>query len=361
MRRLLCPGESVNALTVGAAHSDLSDATVMEDGRVEPFVSRDLANVISAVGSGVRRSVKPDLLFPGGRQMLRPEPDGNGDAQTLSVSMTRRAPGVKHATVGATGGDLKALAYASGTSVATALAGHRAGELLTQLDELRADAPDAPGDDFDAVLLKAALAHAARWGNARSVIDATQEDLQRIRSRAAVARLVGYGLSGPLSPLDCNEHRVTVFTAGSLVDGKEDVFRLPLPASLASSTTRRRISLTLAWLTPINPAHRHYRRAALKLGAEGYSGFLGKRSDAEINLASRGTLQHEVFESERATPFASGSAIELLVSCRADAGSLEGSVPYALFATMEIPEGVGVSIYQEVRQALRVPVQVRAR
>jgi hypothetical protein len=278
------------------------------------------------------------------------------------VTMTRRAPGVKHATVGSIPGDLKALAHASGTSVATALAGHRTGELLAQLDGLRALHDEGfPGPEFDAVLLKAALAHATRWGGARAIIDATQEDLERGRSRMAVARLIGYGLSGTQSPLICDEHRVTALGAGRLIDGKADAFRLPLPQSLASNTTRRRIALTLAWLTPINPGHRHYRRAALKLEAEGYAPFLGRRSDADANMVGRGTLQREVFESEAATPFAAGNAIELLVSCRADAGELAGSVPYALLATIEVPVGSELPVYEEVREALRVPIQVRAR
>lgn len=269
---------------------------------------------------------------------------------------------MKHATVGSIPGDLKALAHTSGTSVATALAGHRTGELLAQLDQLRALHDEGfPGPEFDAVLLKAALAHATRWGGARAIIDATQEDLERGRSRMAVARLIGYGRSASQSPLICDEHRVTALSAGRLIDGKADAFNLPLPPSLAANTTRRRIALTLAWLTPINPAHRHYRRAALKLETEGYASFLGRRSDADANMVGRGTLQREVFESEAATPFTAGNAIELLVSCRADAGDLAGPVPYALLATIEVSEGTELPIYEEVREALAVPVQVRTR
>jgi hypothetical protein len=361
MRRLLCPGESVNALTVGAAHGDLSEALV-EDGRLEPIVNGDLANVVSAQGSGARRAVKPDVLFPGGRQTLSPEP-AEGDApRRLSVTMTRRAPGVKHATVGPVAGDLKALAYASGTSVATALAGHRAWEILAELDDLRRlHGEEFPATEFDSVLVKAAIAHGSHWGAARALIDATQEDLGRPRSRMAVGRLIGYGLTAPQSPLVCDENCVTVVGAGRLIDGKADAFSFPLPLSLASSTIRRRISLTLAWITPINPSHRHYRRAALKLDATGYGPFAGKRVDAEAAMVGRGTLQREVFESEAAVPFAKGNAIELLVSCRADAGELAGSVRYALLATIETPSAAELPIYEEIREALKVPIRIRTR
>ena len=361
MRRLLCPGESVNAITVGGAHSDLSEA-MLEDGRLEPIHSADLANAISALGSGYRRSVKPDVLFPGGRQTLVAEPVDGGETRTFSVPMTRRAPGVRHATVGPAPGDLRALSHATGTSVATALAAHRAGELLQTLDDQRGlGIEQFPGPDFDAVLVKAALAHASRWGAARSLIDDTQEELGRDRSRMAVGRMVGYGASSSQNPLVCDEHRVTVLGAGRLIDGKADAFALPLPQSLSAQTTRRRITLTLGWLTPINPAHRHYRGAALRLEAGGHDAFLGKRTDADANMVVRGTLQHEIFEGEAATPIAAGSAIELLVSCRADAGVLEGDVPYALLATIEVPEAAGLSIYEEVREALRPQVQVQAK
>jgi len=60
---------------------------------------------------------------------------------------------------------------------------------------------------------------------------------------------------------------------------------------------------------------------------------------------------------ERAVPFAPGSALELVVGCRASAGVLEQSVPYAALVTIEVPQGLGFPIYQEVRQALRAQVQ----
>ena len=173
--------------------------------------------------------------------------------------------------------------------------------------------------------------------------------------------MIGYGLAGARNPLVCDNHRVTVLGAGRIIDGKADAFTLPLPPSLSAQTIRRRIKLTLAWLTPIHPAHRHYRRAALKLAADGHKSFLGLRTDADANMVARGTLQHEIFESEAAAPFGEGSGIELVVSCRADAGMLEGSVPFALLATIEVPERTDVAVYQEVRAALRAQVQVRPR
>jgi hypothetical protein len=358
MRRLLAPAEAVNAVTVGASHGDASGAQV-DDGRVEAILAAELPNTVSALGSGARRSVKPDILFPGGRQTLQLEPSQDGEGRRLSITRSRRPPGVKMAA--AASGNLNAASYATGTSVATALAGHQAGRLLERLDYLRSvHEKGIPGPEFDAVLLKAALVHRADWGAAHALIDGCQEDLGRGRSREAVARLVGYGTSQSDS-LICDEHRATAVGAGRLVEGKADVFRLPLPPSLGSQTTPRRVTVTLAWLTPINPEHRHYRRAALKVEADGFPDFLGRRSDADDKLVARGTLQHEVFESERASPFQGGNGIDLVVSCREDAGSLTADVRYALIATIEVAESVALPIYEEIRQSLAVPVQVRTR
>ena len=360
-RRLLSPGEAINAITVGAAHSDDSEALV-DGGRLDPILTPDLANIVSALGSGMRRSIKPDVLFPGGRQVLQPEPSSDSEPHRLSVSVSRRAPGVKMAAVGTEAGNLSAACHATGTSVATALAGNRAGQLLEQLDRLRAiHGEKIAGPEFDAVLVKATLAHGADWGAAHALIDNCQEDLGRGRTRAAVARMVGYGHVGFERSLVCDEHRATALSAGRITDGKADVFRLPLPPSLASQTTQRRLTLTLAWLTPINPAHRHYRRAALKVEPNGFPAFLGSRSDADNRSVGRGTLQHEVFEGHRATPFVAGNTIELVVSCRADAGSLSASVPYAVLATVEVAESAQLPIYEEIREALKVPIQVRTR
>jgi hypothetical protein len=58
-------------------------------------------------------------------------------------------------------------------------------------------------------------------------------------------------------------------------------------------------------------------------------------------------------------PYAPTKKIELVVSCRADAGGLTDAVPYALIVTIEVAEGVLLPIYEQVRQGLRVPVAVR--
>jgi len=361
LRRLLSPAESVNALTIGAAHSDDSAAPVNDD-RVDPFLSTDLPSVISAIGSGARRAIKPDLLLPGGRQLVRVEPPAQDGRRLITIPPSTRPPGARTAAPSTQAGVLDATVHATGTSIATALGGHHAGRLIDEFAALRTTHGDAaPAQDFDVVLVKAALVHSARWRTARSLVDDTQQELgRRRRYRGAVARIAGYGRADPRRVLVCDEHRVTVLAAGAITSDEAHIYRLPLPPSLNASTEQRRVAMTLAWLTPINPYHRFYRRAALTLEPLDYKALLGERSDSDQHDARRGTVQHEVLEGHNAVPYAPGSALEFAVSCRADAGTLDESVPYAVIVTLEVPQGVAVSIYEEIRQALVIPVAVRA-
>jgi hypothetical protein len=69
-RRLLSPAESLNALTIGAAQEDGSTYHPATD-IFDPFFQSDIPSPISSYGPGYLRAVKPDVLFPGGRQLLR--------------------------------------------------------------------------------------------------------------------------------------------------------------------------------------------------------------------------------------------------------------------------------------------------
>lgn len=359
LRRLLSPAEAVNALTIGAAHVDGTTGPVA--GLVDPILLPDLPSVISAMGGGVRRAVKPELLLDGGRQQLREEPGtAPGGARRLSVVSTTRPPGIRVASPG-TAGQLDATAYENGTSPATALAGYHAGHLLEHLDELRArygDRMPAPG--LDSVLTKAALVHSARWGGAAHPVARSYEAIIGRRSRDGIARFIGYGRAqAPSDALRCDDHRVTILAAERIEDGAAHVYRFPLPASLAAVTHHRRLTITLAWLTPVNSEHRAYRRAALKVEPAGMPPRLAERAEVGAFAGRRGTLQHEVFEGDRAVPFSEHAAIEMVISCRADAGNLPGSVPYAVIVTLEVPADIGLRIYEEVRVGLRPPVRVR--
>ena len=139
------------------------------------------------------------------------------------------------------------------------------------------------------------------------------------------------------------------------------LYSVPLPPSLSGQGIWRRLIITLAWFTPINPSHRAYRRAALSFDSpkEVLQQLLVNREESDHNAVKRGTVQHEIFEGEKASIFAEGDILKIQVNCRADAGDLVDVVPYAIVATLEIAEGIDISIYNEIQTRIRPAVPVR--
>ena len=73
-RRLLAPADSLNALTIGAWHRDSSTEVFRGASPFVPYDREDMPNLSSRLGPGLRRSVKPEALFAGGRQRARLDP-----------------------------------------------------------------------------------------------------------------------------------------------------------------------------------------------------------------------------------------------------------------------------------------------
>jgi len=147
---------------------------------------------------------------------------------------------------------------------------------------------------------------------------------------------------------------------GELANDEAHVYRIPLPPSLSGVRGLRRIVVTLAWLTPIHPRHRNYRGAALWFDIENEK-LATKREDTEWRSARNGTVQHEIFEGERASAFAEDETMVIRVNCRADASSLEGSIKYGLVLSIEVAEELRVPVYDEISVRIRPVVPVGAR
>lgn len=360
-RRLLSPAESVNGLTVAAAHHDASTGTPPPRWQ-DPYVESALPSPINAQGMGFRRGIKPDVLADGGRVVVQSVPELTRDTLAgLEVYRGTRSPGQLVAAPSVAAGELAATRHTRGTSGAAALVSRAAGSLHDVLDELRQD----PGGEMidavpRAVWLKALVVHGADWGTAHETIDAALcDDHGGKRIKEHVTRLLGYGVVDVDRVRECTASRVTVLGGGALREDQSHVHRIPLPPSLSGWRGHRRLTLSLAWISPVNPRHRNWRRAQLwfsppkeDLGVE--------RRQADSRVVQRGTVQHEILEGESSSDFVDGASLEVRVSCRADAGALEEEVPYALVSTIEVTSDLWVAnIYDEVRagvQAARLHV-----
>lgn len=358
-RSLLSPAETLNGLTVGSAHADFSE--VPEVHRlVNPFERHGFPNVVSAHGPGYRGAVKPDLILPGGRQMLREKIDINGGNAILdTIGDSARPPGQQVAYPGEQG-SLDAIRYVRGTSNATALATRAACQIYDVLNDLRSQSESFPSSEFDVVLLKTLLVHGANCqfplGHYAAILD---EENGTSANKSLATRLIGYGFVNLDRVMFCNDHRVTALGWGEIGRDEAHVFRFPAPQGLSGVASKRRMISTLAWLSPINCSHRNYRRAYLEAKLD--------RSLAETSIGvtypnfNRGTVRHDVREGKGTKVINENEMIDIRVECRADAGTLEGRVKYGLAVTLEVSENLNVLIYEEIRDKLAIRDQVQVR
>jgi hypothetical protein len=211
---------------------------------------------------------------------------------------------------------------------------------------------------MDAVLLKAMLVHGAEWGELETQIADARPDLIDKRQRqSVVTRFVGYGLADVDRAITCTAQRATLVGCGELRDGEALEFRVPLPPSLNAKVVKRRLTFTLAWMSPVNARHSKYRAARLWIKPPNEE-FNVTRLNCDWQRVRQGTVQHEILEGESAIAFTDGSDLVFKVNCAEDGGRLLTTVPFALAVTLEVGEGVDVPIYQEVQARVRTRVEI---
>lgn len=357
-RRVLAPAESVNALTVGASHTDASTVAPV-GGRFLLFAEGGLAPY-SAIGPGFRRAIKPDILLPGGRVLYREAPMSPAGRTRVLPIHSSQPPGHRVAAPPTLQG---VAIHTRGTSNACAIGTRWAARAHSVLDVLRASNP-ALETQYDTVLVKALLAHGARLGEIRSQVLAARPDVDEWQAqRRLVSRYAGLGVADVERALTCSAQRATLLGVGMLRNEKALEFRVPIPRALHATVVGRRVTATLAWMSPVNPRHSKYRVARLWVDLPD-GDLRGDRAEGEWRQLRQGTIHHEVFEGARAVPVDDETYLSVRVNCLADAGRIDDPVKFALCVSLEVAEGVALPIYEQVRNriALRVGIQgVRAR
>ncbi|MFH1462995.1 MAG: S8 family peptidase [Pseudomonadota bacterium] len=375
-RRILSPAESINALTVGALHADASttpEPTQLRMGPREP-VEIGWPATYSRHGFGLRRSIKPDIVTHGGRELLRRRRDPleriGAEPDHVEVDRVEGGPGAKFGIQVAAPPpkglpDLSHVTWRHGTSHATALVSRAAAQIDQQLDEL-AQAEVGVDTIERAILLKALLVHSASWSDLDPVFEGLiPSDLDSRRraefKKTLASRWVGFGSLQMDRVLWCTDQRVTAIGGGEIRDGEARNFRFPLPESLRHQRGyfERRLTITLAWLTPINPSSQRYRGAHLWFSPVAVQGLSFGGQESDHNAVQRGTVQHVVYRGRGAARYTSGAAIEIQANCRGDSITpLDQPIPYAVAVTFEVGAEVETGIYQEVQQAIRPRIGV---
>lgn len=367
-RRLLAPAESVNALTVGCLHAQVAPAS--PSGRLlDPLRGAALPSPISTVASGFRRAIKPEILVPGGLRHYAPKiVQPSKTAAEFEIINVANQPGQLVATGGGNAVPPAHEGRVSGTSNAAALTTRRGVQFAEHVEQMRAE-PDGTVLDESrlAVILKAMLVHGASWGEWETVFDQVFDgpddgEQPRRRIKRACAQFLGYGPADFERGTVCSDQRVILLGVGELRVDEGHVYDVPLPPALHAMKERRRLTITLAWLSPIEPTHRSYRVADLWFDPPKVA-LRVERTDADYRAVKRGTIQHEVLEGDAAVPIGDNDTMPIQVNCKASTGTkLKVAVPYALMVSLETARPLAVSIYEQVKVALdRIRTAARVR
>lgn len=352
-RRLLSPAESINNITVGSIHYDISSIREY-DRRINPS-QRLLPNVHSSFGGGFRRAIKPDMVYPGGRQLFK-EVLRDNSPTLLEYSCNYAEPGHR---VAAPSPQLTKTYFTRGTSNATALITRESVRIIETLKEVLQENYDATlYMQYIPLLIKVMLIHGCSWGeleiNLHRILSGiyTNADIQKI-----ITKWVGYGLPNIDKVIKCTEQRITVLGFGELNADKVHLFKFPLPPSLSARPESRKLTVSLGWFSPIAPNTQKYRVASLYF--EVGNQIIGvNRDDAHWQTVRKGTLQHEVFIGSSAIPYEDGQTIDIKVICKQDAIPFQETIPYAIAVSLEVAEEARLPIYQEVKNRIITPIVV---
>jgi len=365
-RTLLSPAESLNALTVGAAHDDNLPNRRLPLDAIPPWSCEGLPNLSSALGLGHRLIVKPDIFMSGGKELVR-----RRSTHPLVIESVPRAQGAFGLLTAAPdgGGNTNRTVLTHGTSAATALAtrtGHLVHDTLMDVDggSMHSDVPRA----YRALMIKALLVHGASWHNSSLLVEEVfgpHGQHEHNARKDNVARFLGYGRVDVARVIACTSNRATLLGYGDVEPDKAKLHRFPLPASLDGKREFRAVTVTVAWFSPVNPRHQGYRMTALQAapgGEAGYSLALERVSaQPNFNAVKRGSVFHERREGEKASAFVDDGDLLLRISCRATAGTYDQPVPYAVAVSVEVGVESAVQAYEEIRDAIQLQAQLKAR
>ena len=344
--KILAPAESLNGLTIGALYDDFTNTN--ETDRFIWAVDRGLPSPISAIGKGYRSVITPDLFYYGGREFIRGKVDGKIDWVESS-----REPGCLSAAPYGTG-DTDGCAFSFGTSDAAAQITHEAAkcyDVLNQvfLDETGANMPV----DVTAILLKAMLTHGASWESIADKLALTMGAFPK-----QLSKWLGNGIPDISRVIECTKERITLIGLGALKKDEGDIFRLPLPVDFSSRLMKRKLTVTLSYLSPVAPNKQAYRGAQLWFNIDdGGKGLTPDRLNTEWQAVRKGSLQHEIFIGENPIVWNDDDLI-IKVNCKEEASKIKTAIPYCLFVSFEVAEGFDVDLYADVSTRIRQRVQI---
>lgn len=353
-RRIISPAESINSITVGAAHSDSSTYT-QYNHLINPYESKFLPSPISPFGAGLRRAIKPELIFQAGRALYQRD---YSSKTRIGYHNHYTSPGFEVAWPSPNGIDPSYRVHIRGTSIAAALITRGAYQCHEVLNTL--DLTNNENSEYIPSLLKAMLIHGCEWGDAYEIIQQALDNpsLDKKKLKELVAKWIGYGLPNLTRVLECTQERVTLIGNGSINTDEEHLFEIPMPSALEAKVIKRRLTATLAWISSTTPRNQKYRDKKLWFEVINGKAHFQDVVGSTYHAVRRGTIQHEILEDDATISDTTDKSIQIKVICANDANNNIQSVPYSLLVTIEIAEGMGISIYEEIRTLLATTVRI---
>lgn len=344
--KVLSPAESINSLTVGATYDDL--CTTTENDRYIYAVDQGMPSPASSFGKGYRSMINPDVFYYGGRKFIK------GDLNDkVTWALSNREPGCRVAApygAGSSSGQV----FSFGTSDAAAQISHEAAKCYDTLSQIFIDETGANiPDNFKALLIKSMLTHSATWENICSKLSVATSE-----SHKQLSRWIGNGIPNIDRVQSCTKERITLIGMGELRKDEGDLFKLPLPVNFSSRLIKRRLTVSLAYFSPVSSDRQLYRSAQLWFNVIDEKKLVPERRNTEWQIVRKGTLQHEVFVGESPVVWNDEDLI-IKINCKEEADKIKVGIPYCLFVTFEIAEGLDIDLYSAIETKIRQRIPIR--
>lgn len=245
-------------------------------------------------------------------------------------------------------------AFSFGTSDAAAQITHEAAKCHDVLNQVFiAETGSNIPVEATAILLKAMLTHGASWEPI-----AEKLALAMGASPKQLSKWLGNGVPNISRVIECTKERITLIGLGALKKDEGDIFRLPLPVDFSSRLMKRKLTVTLSYLSPIAPNKQTYRGAQLWFNIDDSGkGLVPDRQNTEWQAVRKGSLQHEIFIGENPIVWNDDDLI-IKVNCKEEANKIKTAIPYCLFVSFEVAEGFDVNLYADVSAKIHQRVQI---
>lgn len=351
--RLLSPAESMNSLTIGSVFSDDNDGVLLPN--MTTVCSNGLPSIYGSYGRGINSAIKPDILYNGGRSFIREDVVKRTNAKWV-ISSTRK-PGIQSAYPNSARQGMGTIGYTIGTSNSAALVSNKAAECYDILNDVFvSESGENIPYNYAAVMIKAMLVHGASW----SYLKDTCKNSLNFSGRQAkndIHKFLGYGVADVDKVKECTKNQITLIGFGDIKQNQAFIYSIPLPFNFHAQKYKRRLTVTLAYFSPIHPSSIKYREKQVWFTLNNGNNIAGTRAEYDNNAVQRGTLQHEIFETDKTEVWNENDSLTIKVNCRGDASETDTDVliPYALFATFEMAPEYDIDVYQTVVEKIHMP------